>query len=100
MNGDRSNHPYGLVENEPRKYGACNFEVGGSPKVAEPKEDVRGDVARAWLYMSDSYSIRLSQEERAMFLQWHEADPPDEWERTRDERIEELQGNKNPFVRP
>ena len=100
LNGDRSNHPYGLVENDPRDYGACDFEVGGSPKVAEPKEDVRGDVARAWLYMSDGYSIRLSQEERAMFLQWHEADPPDEWERTRDERIEELQGNKNPFVRP
>ncbi len=31
LNGDRSNHPYGIVEDEPREYGACDFEVGGSP---------------------------------------------------------------------
>ena len=53
VNGDRSAHPYGTVEGEPRKYGTCDFEVGGRPKAAEPAEGVRGEVARAMLYMAD-----------------------------------------------
>lgn len=100
LNADRSNHPYGIVEGEPRNYGACDFEVSAPPKVAEPMESVRGDVARAWLYMSDTYSIRLSRQERAMFEGWHAADPVDAFEVLRDQRIEAIQGNKNPWVRP
>ena len=32
LNGDRSNQPYGIVEGEPREYGACNFEIGACQK--------------------------------------------------------------------
>ncbi len=49
VNGDRSNHPYGIVDGEPREYGSCDFEVGGSPKVAEPNPYIRGNAARIWL---------------------------------------------------
>jgi len=45
VNGDRSNHPFGLLDGESRLYGACDFELG------EAKEERRGDVARpisAW----------------------------------------------------
>ncbi len=69
-------------------------------KVAEPAEIVRGDVARAWLYMSETYGIRLSREERTLFEEWREADPVDAWERLRDERIEAIQGNRNEWVTP
>jgi len=100
LNGDRLNYPYGIVEGELREYGSCDFEVGGDPKVTEPMESIRGDVARAWLYMSETYNIRLSQEERAMFEAWDEADPVSSWERTRDQRIEVIQGNSNPWVKP
>ena len=100
LNADRSNHPYGIVENEPREYGSCDFEVAGSPKTAEPMESIRGEVARVWLYMSETYNVRLSREERAMFEAWHEADPVDTFEVLRDERIEAIQGNKNRWVSP
>ncbi len=63
-------------------------------------ESIQGDVARAWLYMSDTYGIRLSRQERVMLKGWHEADPVDAFEVLRDERIEAIQGNKNPWVRP
>ena len=57
VNGDRSAHPYGNVKGEPRTYGACDFEVGGRPKVAEPGEGVRGELARAMLYMEERYGV-------------------------------------------
>lgn len=41
LNGDRSNHPFGAVDEEPRAYGECDFEVGGRPKVAEPPTSAR-----------------------------------------------------------
>jgi len=31
-------------------------------------------------------------------LQWHYDDPPDSWERRRNDRIQERQGNRNPFI--
>ena len=98
LNGDRSNLPYGMVDGEPRLYGACNFEIGGKPRVTEPPDNVRGDAARIWFYMSDTYKIKLTDAQRAMFEDWSRADPPDDWERLRDTRIESAQGNKNPFV--
>ena len=99
LNADRSNHPYGVVEGEHRAYGSCDFEVSESPpKVAEPMDSILGDVARAWLYMSETYNVRLSQEERRVFLGWHEGDEVSDWERLRDERIETIQGNRNSLV--
>ena len=98
VNGDRSNHPYGIVDGEVRKYGSCDFELGSSPIVAEPNPNIRGNAARTWLYMSDTWGIPLTQTERDMFKEWDEADPIDEWEKVRNGRIEEIQGNTNPFV--
>ena len=82
-----------------RQYGACNFEIGGKPRVTEPREEVRGDAARIWLYMSDAYKIKLSAAQRDTFEAWSKEDPVDTWELLRDRRIEAVQGNKNPFVR-
>ena len=84
---------------EVRQYGARNFEIGGKPRVTEPREEVRGDAARVWLYMSGTYNIKLTAAQRAMFQVWSQADPVDSWELLRDRRIEAVQGNKNPFVR-
>ena len=99
LNGDRSNLPYGEVAGEPREYGKCDFEIGGKPRVTEPRDEVRGDAARIWLHMSDTYGIKLSNSQRQMFETWSKQDPPDQWERLRNIRIEAAQGNKNPFVK-
>lgn len=99
LNGDRSNLPYGIVAGEPRAYGACDFEIGGSPKATEPADAIRGDVARVWLYMAQTYDVSLKPGVRAMFEEWSTADPPDNWERLRDDRINAAQGNRNPFLR-
>lgn len=98
INGDRSNHPYGEVDGEVRAYGTCDFELGGDPKRAEPRPEIRGDIARIWFYMIESYDVPISKERKAMLLFWDKADPIDTWERQRNERIKAIQGNGNPFV--
>lgn len=98
INGDRGNLPYGIVEGEPRAYGACDFEVGGSPKVAEPREEIRGNVARIWLYMAETWDFQLDDKELEMFERWGADDDVSLWERIRDERIGEIQGNRNSLI--
>lgn len=100
LNGDRSNLPYGLMEGEPREYGRCDFEIDRDEDDVEPAPDVRGDVARVWFYMSETYGVEIAPDALGRFADWSAADPVDEWEERRDRRIERAQGNRNPFVRP
>ena len=97
VNGDRLNHPYGTVAGEPRAYGACDFELAGQPKVAEPAAAVRGELARAMLYMAERYgaNVRMTQ---AALRGWDRADPPEPWEVERARRIEAATGLGNRFV--
>lgn len=98
VNGDRSNHPAGIVDGEPRLYGACDFELGGEETRAEATEDRRGDLARAYLYMAETYGIALTDAERSLLSEWSAADRPDDMEILRNRRISAIQGNANPFI--
>jgi deoxyribonuclease-1 len=98
INAARGNLGPGLVVGEPRNYGECDFERDGEFDIVEPAASVRGDFARAWLYVSASYNLALSDEQHHLLLAWSQADPPSEWERTREARIAQVQGNHNPFV--
>ncbi len=96
VNGDRSNYPFGEISGEPRRYGQCDIEI--KKKVAEPTESIRGDIARAYFYMSNQYGVPLIGRFEDMLRLWHLNDPPDEWEMNRNTLIEETQGNRNPFI--
>ena len=96
VNGDRSNYSFGEIPNENRNYGQCDFEILN--KVAEPKESIRGDIARSYFYMSKQYEISIPESYENLLRQWHLSDPPDDWERDRNSFIEEIQGNRNPFI--
>ncbi len=97
LNGDRSNHRFGMIAGEPRKYGACDFEVDFKQRVAEPPKSVRGDIARTYFYMADRYGLRISRKQRQLFEAWSRTDPVDDAERARAKRIEATQGNGNRF---
>ncbi|PCJ20279.1 MAG: hypothetical protein COB02_04390 [Candidatus Cloacimonadota bacterium] len=74
----------------------------------EPRDIVKGDVARSMLYFVTRYYDRniFSKTDRYnffinridMFLKWNREDPPDERETLRNERIQKWQGNRNPFI--
>ncbi|MBA4502321.1 endonuclease [Marinobacterium marinum] len=98
LNGDRSNFRFGMIAGEPRAYGACDFEVDFKQRVAEPPEQVRGDIARTYFYMEDRYGLRISRKQRQLFEAWAKTDPVDLPELQRARRIEVIQGYANPFV--
>ena len=82
----------------------------------EPRDAVKGDVARMLLYMDTRYqgadpqtpdltlvdrltaSGEASLGKLCTLLAWHQADPVDEFEQNRNNRIYEFQGNRNPYI--
>lgn len=92
LNAVRSDHLFGEIPGEKREFGACDFEDNG--KVTEPPPWFRGDAARIWFYMRDTYGVPISSEQEAMFRRWAREDPPDLWEKTRARRIGEIQGQE------
>lgn len=84
--------------------------------IWEPRDDVKGDVARMMFYMAtryegeDGYDLELvdyvgTEPGDVVFgnlttlLDWHTSDPVDDWERNRNNIIDEYwQGNRNPFI--
>ena len=75
----------------------------------EPRDDVKGDIARIMLYMIVMYEElslvdgvpNVSNYEMGLFstlLEWHAEDPVDDFEINRNEVIFENQGNRNPFI--
>lgn len=96
INKARGATAYGMVAGEPREYGACDFEK--ADKRAEPRDVVKGDLARSVLYMRDRYRIRISDRDQKLLEAWNREDPVDNWERERNRRIKAIQGNANPWI--
>jgi len=103
INAARGHLPLGLVDGEARapeqgSFGSCDIEMDA--EHFEPRPAVRGDVARAYLYMDATYPRFgvVDPTVRPLLLRWHRADPPDEWERTRNAYIELVQGRANPWI--
>ena len=63
-----------------------------------PIEERRGDVARVIFYMSLRWGLDIPDYEEENLRAWHLADPVDAWEIERNQRIQDLQGNRNPFI--
>ncbi|MCU7879540.1 MAG: endonuclease [Candidatus Thiodiazotropha sp. (ex Lucinoma aequizonata)] len=95
-NALRSNKRYGLIDGENYKLGSCDFEW--STDIVEPKDNIRGDVARVWLYFADKHNLILQKGELRMFMEWSNADPPTAEEFAWNDRIKEKQGNGNHFI--
>lgn len=119
VNGDRNNLPFGeLEDNTTDRWYWKNQELNNKPSSNideysewtnmrfEPREDFKGNVARAMFYFYTMYQSLADGEDpayfsaqRATLCDWHYLDPVDslEWERTFN--IARYQdGKANPFV--
>lgn len=102
LNYERQSYRFGEIKGEKRRYGKhCDFEIDKRKRVAEPRDKVRGDLARSMLYMEHQYhdvGLKLFNKQASLMLKWHNDDPPSVAEIERNDRIEEIQGNRNPFI--
>lgn len=98
LNGDRSNLRYDFEEARKGQYGECRFEVDFDQDRVRIKKDIRGDVARTYLYMADRYKMKLSSQELNKFSAWNKEDPADAWEVEKNKRIKAIQGNGNSWI--
>ena len=95
VNSSRGNKRYGSVTNSnyylPNNVNGCGL-------------DYRGDAARIIFYLklryteADSYSWTSVAQSLDLLLEWNRLDPVDEMELARNDAIEDIQGNRNPFI--
>lgn len=97
VNQARSNYRYALVGTSENFYG-CTIQIDKSHRRVEPDEQIKGLVARASLFMSDLYQLKLSDAQRKLFIAWDRLYPPSAWEKQWAQRVAEKEGYKNPYI--
>lgn len=102
MNSSRGNLEFAEVDistHNLRCPGAkVGFVKGSHREYFEPPDSHKGNVARALFYFSIRYRMPISGTEEAFLKKWNEEDPVDPEEATRNEQIQKIQGNRNPFI--
>ena len=99
INGDRSNFAYSVWTRDPvPQYGTCRSIVDFKAKKFQPREEVRGRLARITLHIHRRYDLQMSKQDRQLMCAWARSSPVDEWEREREKRIVAAQGEGNPLV--
>lgn len=119
-NSRRSNHPLGNVSAVSYQFGEGKLGTNAlGQTVYEPRSIHKGDAARALLYMCVRYdgidglswnfdwlnntklpnlTIPEAPQDLTTLIEWHIQDPPDKWEVERNNYIESIQKNRNPFI--
>ena len=117
-NSARSNDPYGEVPDGSAQWygvdGSGNYlSTGSTPSNAddfsegtgslwEPREEVKGDVARSVFYFYTMYPTQAGDLSGVcdpdILYTWHLEDPVSPVEVTRNNRAEDAQGNRNPYI--
>ena len=100
FNADRGNRLYADGEGNAGPVGAFWY----------PGDEWKGDIARMMMYMYVRYNSRClatnvgtgpvtySSDMPNIFLEWNEEDPVSDFERTRNNILNSIQGNRNPFI--
>lgn len=100
--------------------GSVETECYADGDSFEPRDEVKGDVARMIFYMATRYEGEENLDgdpepdlevvegvntfpnpemgRLSTLLEWHNNDPVDDWERNRNDVIYLWQGNRNPFI--
>ena len=102
----RSNNPLGEVTNVTSSFLGCKSGTNNNGQVVfEPRDEHKGDAARAIMYEAICYNsingnswALPSYQDQMILKNWHFQDPPDNWEIARNDFIDSIQNNRNPFV--
>ena len=95
-NSKRGSFPFGYVKGNDLKFNEGGSKFDGD--VFEVRRQHRGNVARAMFYFSTVYEMPIDAEQEATLRKWHKEDPVDANEMARNDAIEALQQNRNPYI--
>ncbi|SFN48304.1 deoxyribonuclease-1 [Formivibrio citricus] len=99
VNGDRGDMSYGAWTNNPTPvYGQCKSVPDFKNRRFQPREEVRGRVARISLYMHTRYNLSMSNQDKNLWCAWAKTYPVDAWEIERNRRVSRWQGEGNLLV--
>ena len=94
----RRNAQFGeLDDSVPSKFDDIGCDMKTSFQLVEPRDEAKGNVARAIFYMHVEYDLPIVGQVQ-MYKKWHQMDPPDAEEKARNDKIASLQGTRNRFI--
>jgi deoxyribonuclease I len=103
MNGQRGSLRFGYVVDpvkpSPLKCPQNKFGHQENGEIIfEVPDSQKGNTARAIFYFATRYQMKLSDTEEAALRRWDKFDPVDTQEADQNSQINDLQGNRNPFI--
>lgn len=102
INMIRGNHIFGEVDTDEQHLDCKGPRFGlgtaGAQEVFEPPQNHKGNVARALFYFAVRYDLTIGKAEEQILRKWNVEDPVDAEEMDRNNKIFELQHNRNPFI--
>lgn len=117
INSAKSNYPMGKVTTASTDNGCTKVGTGSNGyKLWEPADKWKGDFARGYMYMATAYQNftwsgtqasqilqqgaypTLREWAYKLYIEWAKADKPDEQEVKRNNEVNKIQGNRNPFI--
>jgi deoxyribonuclease-1 len=92
----RTGRVFGEVEGEDWRFDNCDFEWKAG--VVEPRPLSKGNIARSIFYMHSKYGLPLPGNMLETLKKWNRDDLPSDQEKIRNDRIEKIQGQRNPYI--
>lgn len=85
-------------DNVKNLFGSCELKI--SRNRVEPRDEIKGLIARTYFYMEDTYPrYKIGEPMRGVLKAWAKTYPVTRWECERAYRIEKVQGNPNKIVK-
>jgi deoxyribonuclease I len=101
INSSRGKQPFGELAGEDNRRFEANCtdyeRSSGANAIVEPRDEVKGDIARSVLYMAHAYCLVPKGDIQTLFT-WSMVDPVDDEERRRNDQIEVIQHSRNPLI--
>ncbi len=115
-----SGYTYVVADNTADHSGSWShvWKTSSNTYVFEPADEFKGDFARMYLYVvcayegdlnwqtsdntmfsngANNYTV-IANDAKALLLKWHRQDPVSDKERLRNNAVQSIQGNRNPFI--
>ena len=98
-NSERASLYFGeVVDPTWQRGGSSRGRNAAGDTVFEPRDTMKGDLARTLFYYAVAYDQNIRPQEEDVLRQWNVSDPPDDKELRRNQAIANVQRSRNPFV--